>query len=84
MTYPDLRFPTIARIYPGVLLAAAHEIALGQAGIDMPFDTYNLNVKMQVEKSSTVMTKAAIKAAMMVQTSTQSSCKITDANILIV
>lgn len=29
---------------------AALETAFGQAGIDMPFDTYNLNVKMQDEK----------------------------------
>ncbi len=33
---------------------AALETAFGQAGIDMPFDTYNLNVKMQGEKPDQV------------------------------
>jgi small-conductance mechanosensitive channel len=32
----------------------ALETALGQAGIDMPFDTYNLNVKMQDKKPDQV------------------------------
>jgi len=34
---------------------AALEIALDEAGIDMPFDTYNLNVKIQDEKPDQVM-----------------------------
>jgi small-conductance mechanosensitive channel len=33
---------------------AALEVALDKAGIDMPFDTYDLNVKMQAEKPDQV------------------------------
>ena len=36
---------------------AGLEVALDEAGIDMPFDTYNLNVKMQDEKPDRLRNK---------------------------